>query len=220
MNKLMKKFFTSSLITSTLLILLGGLLIFQSELTLISISFIIGGILVGLGILALFRFIINFRNNKFNELDVVYGMVTIILGILVISNPKALVSIIPFVLGICIVISSSAKLQYAFELKKNENRLWIMTMVVALLSTICGVVLIFNPFKGANMIMQIIGIFIVIYAVLDIISTITIKRNIASIQSAIESNIKDAVVIEETDEDDSNNIDDKKIKNSKKKNKK
>ena len=220
MNKLMKKFFTSSLITSTLLILLGGLLIFQSELTLISISFIIGGILVGLGILALFRFIINFRNNKFNELYVVYGMVTIILGILVISNPKALVSIIPFVLGICIVISSSAKLQYAFELKKNENRLWIMTMVVALLSTICGVVLIFNPFKGANMIMQIIGIFIVIYAVLDIISTITIKRNIASIQSAIESNIKDAVVIEETDENDSNNIDDKKIKNSKKKNKK
>ena len=197
MDNLINKFFRSSLITSILLIILGGLLIFESEATIISISYIIGGILILLGAVALIRYIINSRKSMGSELDIIYGIVTIILGILIISYPKALASLIPIVLGACIVISSATKLQYAFVLKKENNNLWIMTMVVAIISALCGVVLIFNPFEGAQMITQIVGIFIIIYALLDLISTITIKRNVNSIKKAIRNDIKDAEIIEE-----------------------
>ena len=46
MEKIMKKFMKSSMITSTILIILGILLIFQSETTVMAISYIIGGILM------------------------------------------------------------------------------------------------------------------------------------------------------------------------------
>lgn len=200
MESLMKKFFRSSIMTSIVLLVLGFMLIFKSEATIISISYIIGAILVAIGVLAIIKFIRNTNNVSKNELDIVYGVVTIILGILIITNPEAIASIIPIVLGISIIISSATKLQYAFELKANGNILWKTTMVISVISTICGIILLFNPFKGAVMFTKIVGIFIVIYAVLDLISTITIKRNVTIIHEAIEGTITDAEIIEEKEE--------------------
>lgn len=197
MEHLMKKFFRSSIITSIVLIILGILLIFQSEITILSISYILGGILIALGVLAIIKFIKNTNNSSKSELDIVYGVVTIILGILIIKNPEAIASIIPIILGISIILSSATKLQYAFELKANKNSLWKTTMVISIISTLCGIILLFNPFKGAIVFTKVIGIFIVIYAILDIISTTTIKRNVTIIHNAIDRNITDAEVIYE-----------------------
>ena len=200
MDKLMKKFFRSSIVTSTILIVLGLLLIFQSEVTIMTISYIIGGILIALGVLAVIKFIQGTNKEGKSELDIVYGIVTTILGILIIMNPQAIASVIPFILGIAIIISSATKLQYAFELKANNNRLWKVTMLISILSTLFGVILLFNPFKGAVMFTKIVGIFILGYAILDIISTITIKRNVKIIHNAIEAVVIDADVVEEKEE--------------------
>lgn len=198
MENLMKKFFRSSMITSLFLIILGILLIFQSELTIISISYVIGAVLVVIGVLAIIKFIRNTNKEIKSDLDIVYGVVTIILGSLVIVHPQAIASIIPIILGICIVISSATKLQYSFELKANNNNLWKTTMSVAIIGAIFGIILLFNPFKGAVMVTKIVGFFILAYAILDMISTITIKRNVTIIQNnMIDRNIEDAEVISE-----------------------
>lgn len=199
METLMKKFFRSSLITSIFLIVLGGLLLFKSEETIVTIAYIIGGALFALGVVALIRFIRYARKEVNSELDIIYGVVTIILGYLIIKNPKSLASIIPIVLGVSIVISSATKLQYALELKRDKNQLWTMTLIVAIISAICGAALIVNPFAGAEMITQIVGGFIIAYAVLDIISTMTIKRNVTTLSRAIKQTVKDADIIEEED---------------------
>lgn len=197
MEKLMKKFFRSSLITSLFLIALGLLLIFQSDAVIYSISYIIGGILIAIGVLAIIKFIQNTNNEQKAELDIVYGIVSVILGIIVIKNPQAIASIIPAILGISIVISSATKLQYAFELKANGNNLWKVTMVISIISTLCGIVLLFNPFKALSSFTKVVGIFIVIYAVLDMISTFTIKRNVKIFQKTMREGITEALVIKE-----------------------
>ena len=198
MDKLFKKFFRSSMITSLMLVAFGIMLIIKSEATIITISYIIGGILVALGVLAVIKFIQGTNKENKNELDIVYGVVTVILGVLIITHPQAIASIIPLVLGVAIIISSSTKLQYAFELKANNNSLWKATMIVSIISTLCGVLLLFNPFKGAVIFTHLVGGFIIAYAVLDIISTMTIRRNFKTIQKAIETAVvSDAEVIEE-----------------------
>ena len=59
MGNFISKIFKSSILGSIGLIVLGMLLVFQSEATIISISYIIGGILVAIGALAILRFIKN-----------------------------------------------------------------------------------------------------------------------------------------------------------------
>ena len=78
------------------------------------VSYVIGAVLIALGVLA----VINFLRSKSElyHLDIVYGIVTIILGVLVIENPKVIGSIIPFVVGVGILINSGTKLKYALDL--------------------------------------------------------------------------------------------------------
>lgn len=225
METLMKKFFRSSLISSITLLIIGILLILQSEITIITISYIIGALLIALGAIAIIKFIKNINNIAREDLDIVYGTVTIILGVIVIYNPEAIASIIPIIIGIGIVISSATKLQYAIELKDNLNGQWKTTLIFSIVSAICGVVLICNPFKGAVIIMQIIGGVIVAYSILDIISTITIKKNVSAIHQAIDGTINDAEVVNEENveanvENEETPSNEDKSKKKKKKNKK
>ena len=163
----MKIIFKSSIGTSIILMRLGFLLIFQSEATIATISYIAGAILIAAGVLALIRFVKNSKEATATlSLDILYGIVTVILGVIVIMNPHAIASILPIVLGIAIIINSASKLQYAFVLKNDNNNLWKATMTIAIISTICGVVLLFNPFAGAVLIMKIVGIFILSYSIL------------------------------------------------------
>ena len=192
----MTNFFKSSIISSLGLAILGILLIFYSEVTIVSISYIIGAILVAIGVVALLKYIRSFSSGTQNGLDIVYGIVTVILGIIIITNPKEIAGIIPFVVGIVIIISSANKLQYSFELKRDNNDLWKSTMFLSIITMLCGILLIFNPFKGAVFITKIVGILILLYAVLDLISTIAIKRSIKNIKGKVEK-IVEADVIEE-----------------------
>jgi uncharacterized membrane protein HdeD (DUF308 family) len=213
MNNLMAKIFKSSMLSSIALAILGALLIFQSEITIISISYVIGGVLVAIGVLAILKYLANLNKNTKNELDIVYGIVSAILGIVVINNPKAIASIIPIVAAFIIIITSANKLQYGLELKVNGNNLWKSTIIISIITIICGILLIF--------ITKVVGTLILIYAILDIISTLTIKNTVKQLHEALEetmTDIQDAEIIEEQDEKETT----KKSKNKKsnKKNKK
>ena len=81
MNKFVSKIFKSSLISSVGLSILGILLIFESEATIVSISYIIGGILIAMGVLGIMRYFYSEINSL---MDIIYGVVTIILGLVVI----------------------------------------------------------------------------------------------------------------------------------------
>ena len=193
----MSKLFKSSIISSIALIILGLLLFFQAETTIISISYIIGAVLIAIGVLSGIRFVGGLNNNNQNELDIIYGIVCVVLGILIITNPTAIASAIPIVIGVIIVLNSVIKLHYSLELKESKNELWKSTMIMSVIMTICGIILLFNPFAGAVFITKIIGALIVVYAVLDIASTIVIKKNVTKLRNAIEEKIVDADVVED-----------------------
>lgn len=214
MKDIINKIFKSSILGALSLVVLGILLIFESEATIVTISYVIGGILVAIGVLALLKFYKEVKDNDDNDtgMDLVYGIISIVLGIVVISNPKAVASIIPIVMGLIIILNSGTKLQYSIELKRNNNNLWKSTMILSLISTLCGVLLIFNPFKGAAFLTRLIGFLILLYAVLDIISTITIKSTVKKIKTAINEGIEEAKVIEVKEKQ----LEDKKEKNKKK----
>lgn len=186
-----KKTIWPSLISSAVILVLGLLLFFKSSVTLMGISYIFGGLIIAIGVLAIIRFISNDHSDISNQLNIIYGIICIISGIFFIEKPEIIGSIIPVVMGIGIIISSSLKIQQSFNLKSLNSSYFFWSFVTALLSLICGVVLLFNPFKGAVIITKIIGIFLAIYAILDICNTIVLKKSGVSISISSIDN-KDA----------------------------
>ena len=198
-----KKILWPSLVSSLVILILGFLLVFQSEVTLMTISYIIGAILFAIGIIAMIRFFTNKSEDSFSQLNIVYGIICILAGIFFVKEPKMIGSIIPVVLGIGIIINSSIKVQQALVLKNVKNKYWTISLVISLLSLVCGVVLLFNPFSGAVVLTKIIGIFLILYAVLDLVNTFLLKKS-NGIQIEIEkkevsnsAHAKDAKIVKE-----------------------
>lgn len=185
-----KKTIWPSLISSGVILVLGLLLFFKSSVTLMGISYIFGGLIIAIGVLAIVRFISNNHSDISNQLNIVYGIICIISGIFFIEKPEIIGSIIPVVMGIGIIISSSLKIQQSFNLKSLNSSYFFWSFVTALLSLICGVVLLFNPFKGAVIITKVIGIFLVVYAILDICNTIVLKKSGVSISTVGDKGTK------------------------------
>ena len=197
MERFMTKFLKSSLISSVTLLIISLFLFFETEATIITISYIIGSILIAIGTITIIKYINNLKSSIRNELDIIYGIGMAILGIIVISNPKGLASIIPFVLGIIMIITSATKLQISLDImRKNEGKL-TTSAILLLMTCICGVVLIFNPFGGAKILAKIIGIIILIYSILDIVSTFKIQKIIKKRNIKEKDIVTEATIIED-----------------------
>lgn len=205
MNFLKRKFnqmIRSSLITSIVLVVVGILLIVKPEEILSLISIIIGVGLVVMGIFGVVNFIKDIQDNNPMSLDLIYGALCLIVGSVLITNTKIVGSILPIVLGIWMVINSIIKAQYATILKEDNNREWQLTLIISILTLVCGILFIFNPFKGAAVLTQIIGTILVIYAVMDIINIIILKKNIHDFKKDVKKDIKKTKkAIEEIDKE-------------------
>ena len=200
-----KKILWPSIISSFIMFILGLLLFFKSAATLMSISYVIGGILIACGVLAILRFVTQ-NTDVFNQLNIIYGIVCILGGIFFIKEPEIIGSLMPVFLGITIIVSSSLKIQQALILRSFKSSYWLGSLITALLALICGVILLFNPFTGAVVITKVIGLFLIIYAILDIINTVLLKKsNTVSVEigpmedtkRTKKEKVKDAQVIKE-----------------------
>lgn len=157
----MKKY---DLLTSIVLLILGILLLFVPGNIITTVIRVFGIIILVLGILS----VLNSSKNKKNNTDLVYGILICILGIVFVSNPQVIASIIPFILGVWIVLKSIFKLQFVASLKSSSID-FVKPLVINIITLLLGITLIFNPFKGAETLIRIIGIFLIVYAGLDIL---------------------------------------------------
>ena len=231
MERIMKSLVRSSYITSSILILLGTVLVLKSEETLKVISYLVGGALITLGIVAFIKFFKNSEKNVPDNFDIIYGIVTIVFGIFIIFNDKLVASIIPFILGAWILFKSAFKVAYGFELKGKNSPIWKPTLITSGISALVGIIILFNPFKTASIVFMLIGIALIAYGIMDIISTYQLKKNVADFNSKVEPVVsadrtletveKTEVVVDADIEEVKDNVsDDSSKKTKKKKNKK
>ncbi|MEE0699793.1 MAG: DUF308 domain-containing protein [Bacilli bacterium] len=181
MEKKINKMCNTSLIISMAFIVVGLFLFIKPDTTISVISYVIGGALLVSGIFSVYKYFTAEGIGSIFNFDLVYGVLLVIAGMFLVIKPTALATLFPIILGIWIIINSVTKFQYALVLKRVKNDDWVYTALVSLLTLIWGVVLLWNPFASALAITQIIGIFIIVYAVLDIIDNFIIRKNIKDI---------------------------------------
>lgn len=180
-DKKIKRTFNISLVSSIIFVIIGLFLFIKPDTTISIISYIIGSILLLVGLINIYRyFSSDIRFNMFS-FELAYGVLLAIAGLFLIIDTTIFAKIINVIVGIWIIVNSITKFQYGFVLKKSSNSDWPYTMLVSLLTFIWGVVLLINPLESALTITQIIGVFIIVYAVLDIIDNFIIRKNIDDI---------------------------------------
>ena len=202
-----KRVIWPSIVSSIFLFLFWLLLFLKSGETLIAISYFVGALLIAIGVIALIGFLKNSTTDVFNQLNIAYGVISIIAGIFLITAPEIIGSAIPIIVGVAVIISSSMKIQQSMVLKNIGSNYFLASMITSVLCLVCGVVLLFNPFKSAVVVTKAIGLFMMIYGVSDLINTIILKKS-DTVSVEISTNktkpkkAKDAKVVKEVEKKD------------------
>ena len=177
--KRFNKIFYSTLASSVIFFCFGLILFLKPEMTINSISYLLGGILIIVGFINFVKYVLdNDKVVRSFDIDLVYGIIGMVAGMVLILNPTAIATIIPFILGMIIAIGSAIKLQYSLVLKQYERSSWKPIFVIAIISLVWGIILMFNPFQGAVVITKMIGIFVMVYAILEFSEVFFFKKNL------------------------------------------
>lgn len=185
MRKKFNKLMNISLGSSIVFIFIGFILLFYTKMSLDLIAYLIAGMLILNGVLNIIDDYKQFKIFYFFD-GFTSGLLSIILGIIIITNPNYIAILIPILVGLWFIINSTFKLRMALALKDTNDNSWVITYILSLLTIIVGLCLIFNPKIGALSITKVIGALTIVYAICDIIGTVIFKKNINTIAKVFE----------------------------------
>ncbi len=107
------------------------------------------------------------------EFDLATGIMLIALGTVVIIKPDAFLNLLCVILGITVLIEALFKIQVAVDSKRFGIKRWWLIMSVAILSGICGTLLVFRPDESMVFMLVLLGISLLSSGILDLITVLT-----------------------------------------------
>lgn len=187
-NKL-KKIINSSIVISCLFIVLGIILILFPKTSLDVFAYMISVLLLVNGIY-LIVLEIKLRSRWIPIDTMLAGILSILFGIIMIIYPEMLRILVPVVLGTWFILASIFKIRLACSLRNIEGAPWILTLVMAILAIICGLILIIDPIGSSITLTLFAGIMMIIYSISDIIDMIVFKKHLNKLVKYFKNNIK------------------------------
>lgn len=123
--------------------------------------------LCAVGVVLIVRYIRMSALDAVMGVSLALGLVAILLGAVLLLDPKILVAVLPFLWGLTLLIGGFGKVQVAFDLKRIGAKRWWLSLLVAALSFVLGVLAVTKPAFIASVFTQFIGIALLAEAVLD-----------------------------------------------------
>lgn len=196
MLKKINKYFNLSIASSILFIILGIIILIFPKISLSIFSYLIGISAILLGIYLIY---LEVRYGSiFTLIDTsLSGILSILLGIIILIYPKTVAIFIPIVLGIWFIMSSFMKLRISYYLKYISSSLYLSTLIMNILSIICGIIFIINPLTSSTVITIYIAILLIISSISNLSEIIILKKNINDIDKHLQKEFKEYKIIDE-----------------------
>ncbi len=139
---ILKEVKITHLVVSALLFLAGILMIAWADIAVFAVRCLVG---IGFLVIGAVRILGYFTNDLYRlafQYDLAAGALSAILGILILMYPDNLMTILPFGVGIYVLLDALLKLQTAFDAKVFGMRQWIGLLVSSAVVGCGGVALL------------------------------------------------------------------------------
>ncbi len=143
--KKIRQISTSYIFLSALYVAVGVvLLLTASFLSPRMIGICFGVLMLVLGVTYI---IINFtkeRQEGFQQLDLIIGIICMAFGIFVLARPDFMDSFLPFAVAILLFLGAIIKIQNAFYMRRLQLARWYLLLICALITIALGILLLIN----------------------------------------------------------------------------
>jgi uncharacterized membrane protein HdeD (DUF308 family) len=183
MLKKINNYIYASIVLSLIFIAIGVMCVIKPDISFDVISFVLTIIFIVNGILLL---VADFRSRSIFMSNFLSGVLSLVIGIVLLIHPNALKTILPFIVGIWFIVSALANMKFSFYLKNESTTYMILTIIMAIISIVCGFILIVKPLESLDVLIMTLGITFIIHSLSNIIDMFVIKKYINKIVKNIK----------------------------------
>lgn len=194
-----------ALLTGILYILLGIVALVIPETMERTLGYLLAVVLILAGAVSMIGYLLRDAYQNYYHNDFLHGLLGIGAGILVLFKVDLIIALIPFLLGILVLVSGCSKLQDVIDMKRMGYGNWVIMLVFAVCNVVLGILLMCNPFKSAVLLFRLIGIGLIFSGVTDCFTTCFFARKIKNYLANLQALNSTFTEVPETDETDSSN---------------
>lgn len=187
--------YISEAVTIVLLLILGIVALIDGELFASSLSIIAGVTLLLIGLLTVIGAFISSAFVLGSGFKIITGIISSILGIYFLINPKLSLIIITLALGFILLMNGVLKFVRSFDLRGLKVKTWFVDTILGVVYIVIGVVLLFFSDGAIDLIRILIGIFLIIASILNLcefISSIIRTSRDEKVINIIKKHVDDA----------------------------
>ena len=114
------------------------------------------------------------------------GILSILMGIILLLYPDILVILIPIVVGMFVIVNSIVDIQLSLVLKDCGYNMWFLSIILSILTIVCGIIIMINPQSSSTALTTIFGILVMVYSVAGMTNLIIFKSNVNDLVKKIK----------------------------------
>ena len=192
----------SMLLSAALYMVLGLILVIFPATTARTICYMIAGIAIVIGLVNLVVYFTRNITRNYYRNDFVTGLLMVTLGFFVIYQADLIIALVPFIIGLCIIISGLFKLQGALDVQRMGGNS-VVILGIAIVNVVVGILMVINPFESAILLYRLLGAGLLFSGLTDMASTLYLSGKMYSYMKKMDE-AEDAIKVRELTEPSGN----------------
>ena len=147
-----------------------------------------GVILILMGLSSVFRYFRMEAEDAAINQQLLKGLVLVVIGVFCTLNSHWFINTFPLLTmmyGTVILIAGLGKVQWAVDMIRMKKEKWYLPSLSALVSILCAVIILKNPFKSTTLLWILTGVSLIMEAMFDVV-TLVIGGRVKATKSEIE----------------------------------
>lgn len=187
-----------SLISGIVFFVLGMIIFLNPEILVKTISYGLGGLLILIGIYKSVNYYIqDKRLGIVNRNEIAFGITAIVLGVIFIFLADAIELLLRFIVGGWLVIIGISKITQTFFTTDRNSKFYAL-IIVGVILILIGLYIILV----SNLALSIIGLFMMVYGVIDFISYFVYRVKKEIIEEEIKEELVEEVIENKKNKDE------------------
>lgn len=178
------------IIMAVLTIVMGISLVASPNTAALTICRLLGWIVLISGIVSAIFYLRGSRS-VWETSALVLAVIGILFGIFIIKNPGTIVKFLSYLLAAILIIHGIADIREAFEARRFLDEHWEIALVLGAISLVLGLLIVWNPFSSAAVLMTIIGLSLVYDGVSDLVIVLRLAKFAKDVKRDLETDIID-----------------------------
>ena len=163
-------------------IVLGLILALMPTTSMLVVCYVLGGALLLFGLIRMVNYI-RLGSWSIAYYDMSSVVLSLLIGLLLVIKPDIFITLIPFLLGFLVMVDSAMHIQTSFELKSLGYKRWFVELILAAVTLVLGILMVFNPFSTANVFVIYLGVVLIVDGVMNLVDVFYVSHKIKKLKN-------------------------------------